>query len=170
MITYKTTLHKFAEKGEKTGWTYINVPQDVAQQIKPNCRTSYRVKGLLDAFEIKQVALVPMGEGDFIMAINAGMRKGIQKAEGAELFVQLELDESEFVFSSDFLESLQDEPQALEAFNKMAPSHQKYYSNWIEDAKTIETKSKRIYQALFGLANGLNYGEMIRHFKAKNNP
>lgn len=169
MVSYSTLIHKFADKGEKTGWTYINVPHDVAEQIKPNCKTSFRVKGLLDTFEINQIALVPMGDGDFIMAINAAMRKGIQKSAGATLHVNLELDDSELIISSDLLESLQDEPKALDAFNKMSPSHQRYYSNWIEDAKTIETKSKRIYQSIYGLAHGLNYGEMIRYFKEKKN-
>jgi len=167
MPTFKTTLHKFAEQGEKTGWTYIHIPAHLANEIKPNTRTSFRVKGKLDNFPIQQIALLPAGEGDFFMAINASMRKGIKKSEGATIDVSIELDESEFIMSQDFLICLEDEPRALEKFHSLAPSHQKYYSKWIEEAKTIETKTKRITQAVQGLVMNMDYGTMIRHFKGK---
>lgn len=35
MVTYTTTIHKFDKNGDKTGWTYIEVPADVAQELKP---------------------------------------------------------------------------------------------------------------------------------------
>ncbi|WP_337043501.1 YdeI/OmpD-associated family protein [Emticicia sp. 17c] len=167
MLTFKTTIHKFGEQGEKTGWTYIVIPAQLAHELKPNTRTSFRVKGKLDDFAIAQVALLPAGEGDFFMPINAKMRKGIRKKEGTVLIVSLELDESIFKISEDLLVCLEDEPKALEKFNKLSPSHQKYFSKWIEDAKTIETKSKRIAQAVQGLAMNMDYGTMIRHFREK---
>ena len=43
--------------------------------------------------------------------------------------------------------------------------YQNYYSKWIDSAKTIETKSKRIAQCLFAFANNMDYGEMLRHFR-----
>ncbi|WP_262919566.1 YdeI/OmpD-associated family protein [Niabella hibiscisoli] len=49
----------------------------------------------------------------------------------------------------------------------MAPSHQNYFSKWIDDAKTDATKTKRIAQALFGLNNKMDYGQMIRYHKGK---
>jgi len=33
-------------------------------------KKAFRVKGKLDAYEYKAVSLIPMGEGDFIMAVN----------------------------------------------------------------------------------------------------
>lgn len=167
MITFKTTLLRFEKQGEKTGWTYIVVPAHIANQIKPNTRTSFRVKGKLDEFLIEQVALLPMGEGDFIIPINGSMRKGIRKEEGATLDVTLELDDSGFKVSDDLLICLEDEPAALEKFNSLSPGHQRYFSNWIEDAKTIETKTRRISQAVWGLARDMDFGAMVRHFKGK---
>jgi len=35
MICFNTTILKFAEKGEKTGWTYILIPNEISQQINP---------------------------------------------------------------------------------------------------------------------------------------
>ena len=39
MIKFTATILKFNEQGEKTGWTYIEIPADIAQQIKPNNKT-----------------------------------------------------------------------------------------------------------------------------------
>lgn len=167
MIVFSTVLQKFKAKGEKSGWTYITISSSQANQLMPAIRTSFRVKGKIDKHVIKQTALLPMGEGDFILPINGEMRKAIGKAVGEKVKVSIEVDKSDFVFSEDFLVCLEDEPKALETYKKQPPSHQKYFSNWIESAKTTETKTKRIAQSIQGLAMGLNYGEMIRYFKGK---
>jgi hypothetical protein len=165
MTTFQTILQKFGEKGEKTGWTYVHIPADIAQEIKPNTKLGYRVKGTIDNFSIKLVALIPMGEGDFVIPINAQMRKGICKEEGAMVTLKLEEDTDELPQSEELMICLEDEPKALEAFLKMPKSHQNYYSKWIESAKTIETKTKRITMTVHGLAMGMNYGEMMRYYK-----
>lgn len=167
MAGFTATLLKFGQKGEKTGWTYIEIPVDVAEALRPGVKQSFRVKGTLDDFPIKAVALVPMGDGVFILAINAAMRKGIRKAEGATVHVKLEVDEEPLPLSADLLESLEYEPKALEFFQTLPKGHQNYFSNWIESAKTPETKAKRIAQAVRGLAMGMGYGEMVRYFKNK---
>ena len=165
MTTFHTILQKFGEKGEKTGWTYVHIPADIAQEIKPNTKLGFRVKGTIDDFSIKLVALIPMGEGDFIIPINAQMRRGIRKEEGAMVMLTLEEDTDELPQSEELMICLEDEPKALEAFLKMPKGHQNYYSKWIESAKTIETKTKRITMTVHGLALGMNYGEMIRYYK-----
>ncbi|HTF81533.1 MAG TPA: DUF1905 domain-containing protein, partial [Cytophagales bacterium] len=119
MISYKATIHKFEEKGEKTGWTYIDLPADLAQELNPNVKTTYRVKGTLDSHPIHQVALIPMGEGNFIIAVNAEMRKGIKKKEGAQISVNLEVDTSEIPLAQDLIECLAEESKALEHFNTL---------------------------------------------------
>jgi hypothetical protein len=165
MHTFTALLQRFDEKGEKTGWTYITLPTAVSEAMKPGQKTSYRVKGTLDDYAIKQVALVPMGDGQFIIAINATMRRGIRKEAGATIQVSLGVDNDPFPISPDLLSCLEDEPDALQFFNTLAKGHQQYFSNWIESAKTIDTRTKRLTQAVTGLALGLGYGEMIRHFK-----
>ena len=167
MIVFSTVLQKFKSKGEKSGWTYITISSSQADQLMPGTRTTFRVKGKIDKHTIKQVALLPMGEGDFIIPVNGEMRKAIGKVVGEKVKVSIEIDKSDFIFSEDFLVCLEDEPKALETFKKQPPSHQKYFSKWIESAKTTETKTKRIAQSIQGLAMGLNYGEMIRYFKGK---
>ena len=35
MITYTTSILQFDKHGEKTGWSYIEVPADIAEQLNP---------------------------------------------------------------------------------------------------------------------------------------
>lgn len=165
MLTFTTTLKRFDENGEKTGWMYIDIPSDVASNLRPNQKTSFRVRGIIDQYTIERVALMPMGGGAFILVVNAVMRRGIRKEKGATVMVSLELDESPMPFSADLLACLEDDPTALAYFQTLSRGHQNYFSNWIEEAKTIETKTKRLHQAVVGLSLGFGFGEMIRHFK-----
>ena len=99
------------------------------------------------------------------MAVNATMRRGIRKEAGATVRVELEADDSPMLLSADFVECLQDDPAALTFFETLPKGHQNYFSKWIEDAKTTETKANRIAKALRGLSMGMGYSEMIRYFK-----
>src|SRR3954468_13726228 len=101
MIRFTTTILKFDEQGEKTGWTYILIPAALAQKLKPGNKKSFRIKGKLDDYAFKQLALIPMGEGDFILPLNATIRKAIGKRKGATVVVQMLVDEAPFAFSKD---------------------------------------------------------------------
>ncbi len=168
MLVYKTIIKKFAAMGEKTGWTYIEVPSEFATQLNPGVKTSFRVKGKLDEMVIKQIALIPMGDGEFIIPVNASMRKLLGKRNGFTITVSLTLDKSAFKFNPDFVACLEDEPAALTFFNTLTGSHQKYFSNWIDAAKTIETKTKRILMSVKALSLKQGYSEMIRANKKVN--
>ncbi len=165
MVKFKTILLQFAEQGEKTGWTYIEVPAKVAQQLKPGNKKAFRIKGKLDDFTIKGVAILPRGDGSFILAVNAGMRKGIQKRKGATVQVQLEVDNNEPKPPKELLDCLADDPEALAFFNSLAKGHRNYFGNWIKSAKTEPTKTKRIAQAVNALARKQDFGTMIRAIK-----
>src|SRR5258708_28387444 len=92
MIRFTTKIQQFQEMGEKTGWSYIRIPPALAQQLKPGNKKSFRVKGRLDDYSINGVALLPLGEGDFIMALKAGIRKTIRQQRHAKLTIQLAVD------------------------------------------------------------------------------
>jgi Domain of unknown function (DUF1905)/Bacteriocin-protection, YdeI or OmpD-Associated len=168
MVQFTTTILQFAQQGEKTGWTYITIPEKIAQQLKPGNKKSFRVKGKLDNYIIKAVALLPMGGGDFIIAFNADMRKATGKRKGATLKVQLQTDDKPLVLNKELMDCLADEPVALTFFNSMPKSHQHYFSKWIGDAKTDSTKTKRIALAVSGLAKKMNFSEMIKAQKKDN--
>lgn len=161
-IKFTALIKKFNKQGEKSGWTYIEIASHLAQKIKPGTKTSFRVKGKLDKYAIQQVALLPMGDGNFIIPLNAAMRKAIGKKAGYSVDVQLEFDNSEFAFNTDLMDCLADEPNAQTFLKSLPLSHQKYFSKWIDSAKTDDTKAKRIALAVKSLAQKKGYAEMIR--------
>ncbi len=162
MIKFTTTILQFAKQGEKTGWTYIHISASLAQQLKPGNKKTFRVKGRLDNYPIEGVALIPMGGGDFIMALNTTIRKGIKKHKGANVQVQIEVDGSPVQPPAEFIECLAEEPEASAFFNQLTKGHQNYYIKWIENAKTDPTKTKRIAQAINALCKEQDFGQMMR--------
>lgn len=169
LITFTSIIEKFGAKGDKTGWTYLTVPEEQAAKLKPGNRKSFKVKGKLDQHPIKMVSLIPMGDGSFILPVNAAMRKGLAKPLGATVKLSLQEDKSEFVFNPVFLECLADEPRAEAFFQQLPGSHQRYFSKWIDEAKTEATRVKRIAMAVSALAREMGYGEMLRADKEERN-
>jgi uncharacterized protein YdeI (YjbR/CyaY-like superfamily) len=65
------------------------------------------------------------------------------------------------------MDCLADEPGAREFFQTLPGSHKRYFSKWIDDAKTEPTKTKRITLAVNALAKHRGYGEMLRASQGK---
>ena len=167
MVVFEAEIERFSRMGEKTGWTYVFVPKAVAQQIKADCKKSYRVKGKLDQVNVSGMALVPMGEGDFIIALKTSLRKELKKEEGAVLHLELEEDMDFKIEMPDDLElCLSDDPQLLETFLKLPKSHRNYYINWLNTAKTEVTRTKRLTQIVVAMDQKMTFGEMIRSNKS----
>ncbi|HEV3222244.1 MAG TPA: YdeI/OmpD-associated family protein [Puia sp.] len=162
MVQFIALIQQFAEQGEKTGWTYITVPHDIAEQLKPGFKKSFRVKGKLDSHSIAQLALLPMGNGSFILPLNASLRKAVHKKKGAMLKLSLEEDKKPLKVNAELIECLADSPKAEKKFKTLPRSHQMYYSKWIESAKTIETRAKRIGLTVQAMEKNMTYAEMLR--------
>src|SRR5664279_1093417 len=103
MIHFNTIIKKFGELGEKTGWSYLEVPEEMASKIKPGCKKSFRVKGTLDDFKIERTALLPMGEGHFIIPVNATIRRALGKRKGSMVKVSLSEDIRDVEINKSFL-------------------------------------------------------------------
>src|ERR1700739_5057822 len=106
-VNFTATLQKFKEMGEKTGWTYIDIPAEIANKIKPNYKKSFRIKGTIDKYGFKAAAILPMGEGDFILPINATIRKKLKKQRsGEKVVLNVEEDKAPLQISTDLLACL----------------------------------------------------------------
>jgi len=169
MVQFTAAIKKFSDQGEKTGWTYIEIPSSIAQKLNPDHKKGFRVKGKLDNYQFSMIALLPMGGGDFIMALNASMRKGIRKQKGATVQVRMEVDTNEIKPPEELMECLQDEPEALNYFSSLTKGHQNYFTNWINSAKTDVTKAKRIAATLNALNKRWDFGQMLRAMKKTSN-
>ena len=162
MVQFTTTIKQFGKQGEKTGWTYIEIPSDIAEKLMPGNRKGFRVKGKLDSFTIKGIAVLPMGGGNFILTLNADLRRGIHKKKGAMLNVKLQVDTEGYQLNADFVACLDDDPDAKKHFDTLTRSHRNYFSKWIDSAKTEQTKTKRIAMAVNALSIKWGFPEMLR--------
>ena len=166
MIQFTATIHKFDRKGEKTGWRYIEIVASQARKLKPASKVSFRVKGSLDQHSIEKIALIPMGNGNFILPLNGPMRKAIGKKLGDKINVILEVDDRKLTLSTDLMTCLKEEPLAIAFFKSLPKSHQHYFSKWIERAKTTPTKTKRIAMAVTAMTKQQGFAEMLRANKS----
>jgi hypothetical protein len=166
MIYQVATIHQFGKKGEKTGWHFLDIPAHIAQELKTHCKVSFRVKGKIDEVEINGVALIPMGEGDFILALKKDLLKKIGKRKGAVVSLSIEEDKDfKFEIPEDLEICLADLQEVSEQFYKLPKSHQNYYIKWINESKTETTRVKRIAQTLQAIELKMNYPEMRRYNK-----
>lgn len=165
MVQFIALIKRFDSQGEKTGWTYIDVPAAIAQKLNPDNKKGFRVKGKLDEYPFSMIALLPMGGGDFILTLNAAIRKGIKKQKGATVAVKMEVDTNEIEPPAELMECLEDEPESLAYFKSLSKGHQNYFINWINSAKTDPTKAKRIAATLNALDKKWDFGQMIRAMK-----
>ena len=166
MVEFNTIILQFADQGEKTGWSYIDIPANLAQQLKPGNKKSFRVKGMLDGAAVQGMALMPMGGGNFIMALKADVRKAIHKNAGAVLHVAIEEDlDFRIEMPDDLRECFEFEPEALDFFNSLPKYHREYFIKWIDGAKTNETRAKRIINTVNAMLRKWDYGQMVRAMK-----
>ncbi len=165
MVQFTTTIKQFGNQGEKTGWTYIDIPSEIAQQLLPGNKKGFRVKGKLDSYPIRGLALLPMGGGNFILTLNADLRRRIHKKKGAMLNVKLQVDPEGYQLNKDFMACLNDDPVGRKFFDTLSGSHRNYFSKWIDSAKTDPTKVKRITLAVNALSKKWGFPEMLRNNK-----
>jgi hypothetical protein len=142
-------LQKIPGKG---GWTYADLPQ-----VTPDSGNPFgwvRVKGTIDGVEIKKYHLMPYGNGKLFLPVKAEIRKKIKKQAGDYVHVILYPDNEPTEVPEEMLLCLQDEPDALKAFNSLTDNEKLKCIKWIYSAKTEEVKIERLATAISELAAG----------------
>jgi Domain of unknown function (DUF1905)/Bacteriocin-protection, YdeI or OmpD-Associated len=166
-VKFDVVINKFGKQGEKTGWRYIEIPKLIAQQLYPGNNKSFRVSGKIDRHLLEKVALLPMGDGNFILPLNTAICKGIGKNEGHNVILSLKHDKGELLMDQDLLDCLEEDPVAKEFFLTLSPGHRNYFSKWIASAKTDATKTKRIAMTLEALVRRIDFAQMLRAQKGQ---
>ncbi len=165
MLSFKSIIQKFSSKGEKTGWTYVDVPPDILLKLKRADKKEFRIKGVIDDVKFDRMATYPIGEGNFIIAINGELRKKLGKKEGAMVSLKIELDTSAALQSEELMEALNEDKIAKKQFDSLLLSHRNYFHRYVYTAKGIDTKAGRIVNIINAMYKKQNFGEMIRSLK-----
>jgi hypothetical protein len=168
MITFQAEIERFETNGEKTGWSYVFIPQDIADQIKPDNRREVRVRGFIDQLAVNGMCMMPVKLDGFILPLKKSLRKGLRKECGASIVLKLEYDVDFRIEMPDDLEvCLAEEEELLERFLAMPKSHQNYFINWLNTAKTEPTRTKRLVMIVNAMFEKLDFGAMIRGARMK---
>lgn len=169
MVYLKVEIERFEMNGEKTGWSYVFIPQEIADQIKENSRIGFRVRGSIDVVNVNGLSVMPVKDSGFILPLNKPLRKLLRKEEGAVVELRLEFDKDFKIEMPEDLEiCLVQEEGSLEHFLSMPKSHQNYFINWLNTAKTEITRTKRLVMIVDAMYKKLDFGAMIRANQAKN--
>ena len=139
----------------KGGWTYVAI-----SEIPTSERLSMghvRVRGTIDSYELKQFNLLPMKDGKMLLPLKAAVRKQIRKQEGDFLHVVLFPDDSPVIVPDEIMVCLLESPKAHHFFKSLSDSNKKYWIDWIEEAKKLETKAERIGKTIHLLENGRKF-------------
>jgi hypothetical protein len=139
---------QFTTKVELSGKTAtgIEVPAEVVTALGTSKRPA--VKVTLNGYTYRSTVAV-MG-GRFMLPLSAEHRTGAGVAAGDEVTVDLEADNEsrEVTVPPDFAEALAQNEAANAAFAKLSYSHKRQHVLAIEEAKTAETRQRRIEKAI----------------------
>jgi hypothetical protein len=126
--------------------TGMPVPEAVVQALGSGKRPAVRVT-IGDYTFRSRIGIM---DGAYVLPFNADNRKATGKGAGDDVDVTIELDEEPRVIEvpADLAAALDAEAAAKEAFEKLSYSNKRRFVLPIEDAKTPETRQRRIAKTI----------------------
>ena len=131
--------------------TGVEVPSEIVAQLG-----SKRPKVRVTIGDYTYRSSVASMGGRFLLGISAEHRAGVGVAAGDTVDVDIELDaeERQVVVPDDFAAALAREPEARRFFDALPYSQRRWFVLGIEDAKTPETRQRRVDKAVARLCEG----------------
>jgi hypothetical protein len=132
--------------------TGVEVPPEVVASLGSGKRPAVRVT--IGGYTYRS-SVAPMG-GVFMLGISAEVRAAAGVAAGDEVDVDIELDTEprEVSMPPDFAEALAEDTEAQRFFDGLSYSNKRRVVLSIEEAKTAETRQRRIAKAVSTLHEG----------------
>ncbi len=137
--------------GGKTA-TGIEVPAEIVTGLGSGKRPKVRVT--INNYTYRS-SVAPM-DGKFMIPVSEDVRNKAGVAAGDEVDVDIELDTEprELIIPSDFAEALGLNSEAKQFFDGLSYSNKQRFTLSIEQAKTAETRQRRIEKAISNLREG----------------
>jgi hypothetical protein len=138
--------------GGKTA-TGIGVPAEVVASLGPNKRPPVRVtiKG-----HTYRSTVAPMGGGVFMLGVSAENREaaGVQAGDEVDVDIELDTEPREVTVPPDFADALDRDADAKRFFDGLSYSNRLRHVLSIEQARTAETRQRRIAKVVSTLREG----------------
>lgn len=131
--------------GGKCAWTFVEIPEI------PMPKTPFgmlKVRGKIDNYEFSNTHLMPIGNGHIGLAIKAAIRKKIKKEAPDTVHITLYEDKTLLIVPEELLLCMKYEDRALEKFEAYTDGQKKAFVDWINSAKTEQTKVERIAKTI----------------------
>jgi len=146
-MKFRTTLLL----GGKTA-TGVRVPPEVVASLGPSKKPAVRVT--INGYTYRSTVATVSGE--FMVGVSAEVREKAGVVAGDEVEVEIELDTAprEVTVPPDFAEALDADPAAQRLFDSLSYSNKRRVVLSIEEAKTPETRQRRIAKAVSNLHEG----------------
>ena len=147
MQNFSTTLS--GQPGTPTG---IEVPAHVVSALGPRKNPAVRIgvsrPGVPGEYSYRSTVAV-MG-GVFMVPLSAAHRAaaGVQAGDALNVSLELDTEPRTVELPADLAAALKEQPGAAEAFAALAPSRRKEAVRQLEDARTPETRERRLKKLL----------------------
>lgn len=145
-ITFHTTI---LQTGKNT--TGIQVPEEIIEKLGAGKRPLVRVT--INKYTYRSAVAVM--DGKYMISFNSEHRKasGVQGGDEADVILELDLAPRTVEIPKELKDALI-KGNALDAFEKSAPSIKKDYVRQVEEAKAQETRERRIAKIVEKLSAG----------------
>ncbi|HET8626494.1 MAG TPA: YdeI/OmpD-associated family protein [Thermomicrobiales bacterium] len=144
-------FHTTIQQSGKTA-TGIGVPEEAVAALGGGKRLA--VRATINGHTYRST-VAPLG-GAFMLPVSAEVRQAAGVTAGDEVDVELELDTAprEVAAPPDFADALDREPDARRRFDGLSYSNKRRYVLPIEEARSAETRQRRIAKAVAELQAG----------------
>lgn len=138
-------------RNDKTA-TGIPVPPEVLESLGAGKRPAVRVT--LGSYTYRTT--VGIVDGRAMLPVSAEVRQRAGVAGGDEVDVEIEVDTAprEVTVPPDLAAALDQDPEARRFFDGLSYSNKRRFTQPIEDAKTAETRERRLAKAISQLREG----------------
>jgi hypothetical protein len=139
-------------QGTGEGSAGVHLPDDVVEALGKGRKPP--VKATINGYTWRSTVAV-MG-GEYWLGVSKEVRRNAGVQAGQEVDLTLELDTEERVLDvpSDFAAALDAEPEARRFFDSLSYSNKRRFTYAIDDAKTPETRQRRIDKSVSQLREG----------------
>ncbi|WP_050354391.1 YdeI/OmpD-associated family protein [Gottschalkia purinilytica] len=144
------------KKHDSIDATFVEFPYDVEKEF--GIKGQVKVKAIFDDYEYRG-SLVKMGHHCHCIGITQKIRKEINKQDGDLVHVAITKDDDPRIVEipEDFKIELEENVEAKNIFDSLSYSNQKKFTEWITNAKKIETRDKRLKKTISMLLEGTKH-------------
>ena len=131
--------------------TYVEIPEI------PMAKAPFgmlKVRGKIDDYEFSNVHLMPLGNGNLVLAVKSAIKKKLKKEAPDTVHVTIYEDRTPLIIPEELLLCMRYEDGVFEKFENYTDGQKKAFIDWINSAKTDQTKTDRIAKTLAMIQNG----------------